>query len=118
MSLATLKAHNVFLRPKQICVPPQELSKNMWHGTDMHVIQCDSIFLMVGSQIDTLIPDLSFGHNVCCKHSNGSCKTILNIYISKAFQCYNEIFNLMSFDPSNRSLKIRESIETPIPKSI
>jgi hypothetical protein len=87
----------------------------MWHATCTHVIQGDSIFLMVGNQIDTLILGLSFGHNVYCKHSNGSCETI-NIYVSRAFQCYNEIFNPMSFDPSNYSLNIRKFIGTPTPK--
>jgi hypothetical protein len=40
----------------------------------------------------------------------------LDIYVSIAFQWYKGIFNPMGFDPCNRPLKIRESIETPTPK--
>jgi len=35
---------------------------------------------------------------------------------SKRFQWYKELFDVMGFDPCNRSLKIRESIGTPTPK--
>ncbi len=58
----------------------------------------------------------SFRRNLCFKYSNGSCKPILNIYVSSAFQWYKEFFNPMCFDPYNHLLKIWESIETPIPK--
>jgi len=88
----------------------------MWHATYIQVNQGDSWFLMVENQIDILIPDLSFDHNLCCKYSNGSCKPILDIYVLRSFECYKEFFNLMSFDPSNCFLKTQESIETPIPK--
>jgi hypothetical protein len=54
--------------------------------------------------------DLSFGHNLCFKCSNGSCKLISDIYISRIFHWYKERLNQLSFDPCNRSLKIRESI--------
>jgi hypothetical protein len=64
---------------------------------------------MVGNQIETLTFGLSFSHNLCCKYSNGSCEPILNVYILRAFQWYNEIFNPMRFDPSNCSLKIQDS---------
>jgi len=40
----------------------------------------------------------------------------LDIYVWKKFQWYNELFNLISFDPCNRSLKIQESIGSPTPK--
>jgi hypothetical protein len=71
---------------------------------------------MVGSQIDTLTPNPSFGHNLCFKYPNGSCEPNLNISILKDFQWYKELFNPMSFDPYSRSLKIQKSIETPTPK--
>jgi len=71
---------------------------------------------MVENQIFILIPTLSFGHNLCCKYSNGSCKLILNIYIWRTFQWYKNVFNLMNFDLSNCSLKIRDSIKIPTPK--
>jgi len=71
---------------------------------------------MVGSQIDNLIPNPSFGHDLCFKYSNESYEPILDIYVPKAFQWYKELFNSMHFDLSNRSLKILESIGIPIPK--
>jgi hypothetical protein len=40
----------------------------------------------------------SFGHNLCFKYSNGTCKLILNICIPRSFQWYKELFNPMSFD--------------------
>jgi hypothetical protein len=72
----------------------------------MHVIQGDSWFLMVGSQIGTLTISFSFGHHLCYKYYNGSCKPVLDIYVLRIFQRYKRLFNLMSFDPQNRSLKI------------
>ncbi len=57
-----------------------------------------------------------FCHNLCFKYSNGSCEPILDIYVSWAFQWNKELFNWMSFEPWNFSLKIWESIGTPIPK--
>jgi len=89
---------------------------NMWHAPCTHVIQNDYRLLMVVSQINILTPDTSFGHKVCCKYSNGSCKLISDIYISRAFQWYNDFFNPMSSDPSNHFLKIRKSLRTPTPK--
>jgi hypothetical protein len=71
---------------------------------------------MVKSQIDTLIPNLFFGHNLWFKYSNGSCKPILDIYVLRAFQCYKEVFNPMSFGPSKYSLKIQKYIRTLTPK--
>jgi hypothetical protein len=50
------------------------LSKNMWHGTYIKVNQGNSWLLVFGSQIDTLTPNLSFGHNLCFKYLNGSCE--------------------------------------------
>jgi len=45
----------------------------------------DSQLLVVGSQIDNLILDLSFGHNLCFECPNGSCDPILDIYIPRVF---------------------------------
>jgi hypothetical protein len=86
----------------------------MWHYT--HVIQGHSQLLIIGSQTDTLTPSLSFGHNLCCKYSNGSCEPILDIYVSRAFQWYKELFNPVNFDPLNHYLKIWKSFRTPTPK--
>jgi hypothetical protein len=72
----------------------------MWHTICTLVIQGNSKLLVVGNQFDTLSPNLSFGHNLCCcKCSNESCKPILDIYVLRAFQWYKEIFNTMNFDP-------------------
>jgi hypothetical protein len=97
---------------KQSCSPHRELSNGMSHATCTQRIQGDSWLLMVRSQID----NLTFGHNLCFKYPNGSCKRILDIYVSKKFQWYNKLFNPMSFDPCNCPLKIWVSIRTPIPK--
>ncbi len=67
---------------------------------------------MVGSQIDNLTLNPFFGHNLCLKFPNGSCKPILDIYVPRDFQWYKELINPLSFNPYNRSLKILESIGT------
>jgi hypothetical protein len=67
---------------------------------------------VVGSQIENLILDLSFSYNLCFKYPNGSCELIINIYVSRSFQWYKEIFNPMNFNPWNCPLKIQESIGT------
>jgi hypothetical protein len=109
---------NLWLRwgLKQSCSPRQELSNGMWHATCTQGNEVDSWVLMVGSQIANLTPNLSFGHNLCFKCPNGSCEPILDIYISIAFQWYNELFNLLGFDTYNRSLKIRSSPKFQTPK--
>jgi hypothetical protein len=109
---------NLWLRwgLKQSCSPCQDLSNNMCHVICTQRNQGDSWLLMVRSQIDNLTPDLSFGHNLCFKCPNGWCKPILDIYVLKASQWYNKIFNPMSFDPCKSPLKIWESIRTPTPK--
>jgi hypothetical protein len=96
--------------------PRQDLSNDMSHATWMQVNQGDFWLLVVGNQVGNLIPGLSFGHNLCFKYPNGSCKPILNIYIPRAFQWYMELFNPMSFDPCNCPLKNRKSIGTPTSK--
>jgi hypothetical protein len=52
---------------------------------------------MVKSQIGT--PNPFFGQNLCLKFSNGSCKPIEDIYVSRNFQWYKELYNSMNFDP-------------------
>jgi hypothetical protein len=88
----------------------------MWHATCTYEIQNNFQLFVIGSQIDTLIPSPSFGHNLCFRYSNGSYKPNLNIYILRTFQWYKELFNPMNFDPSNCFLKIREFIRTLTPK--
>jgi hypothetical protein len=88
----------------------------MWHIICTQRNHDDSRFLVVGNQIGNLVPSPSFGHNLCFKCPNGSCKPILDTYVLRTFQWYNEIFNPMSFDPCNCPLKIWKSIGTPTPK--
>jgi hypothetical protein len=54
--------------------------------------------LVIANQIGTLTHGPSFGHNLCFKYLNGSYEPILHIYVFRAFQSYNELFNPMSFD--------------------
>jgi len=111
---ATLEAHNF------VCKPLIEvrfeaklyLSNGMWHATCAR----DSRLLVVRNQIGNLTHDVSFGHNLCFKYSNGSCECTLDIYVSRFFQWYKELLNPMSFDLCNCLLKIQESIGTSIPK--
>jgi len=88
----------------------------MSHATYTQGNWVDSWLLMVGSQIANLTPNLFFGHNLCFRCPNGSCKPSLNIYISIVFQWYKELFNPLGFDPCNRFLNIQKSTRTPTPK--
>jgi hypothetical protein len=101
---------------KQSCSPYWELSNNIWHTTWTQGNWGGSWLLMVESQIVNLTFGPSFGHNLCFRCPNGSCKPILNIYISRYFQWYKKILNPICFDPCNCSLKIWKSIEIPTPK--
>ncbi len=76
----------------------------------------NSWLLFAECQIDTLIFDLSFGHNLCFKYPSESCEPILKIYVPRAFQWYKELFNPMNFDRYELLLKIWKSIRIPIPK--
>jgi hypothetical protein len=87
----------------------------MLHATCMQGSQGDSQLLVVRSQIANLTPGFSFGHNLCFRCPNGSCKPILDIYVLIAFQWYGELLEPLGFDPCNHSLNIGESIGTPTP---
>jgi hypothetical protein len=101
---------------KKSCSPHQDFSNNMSHATFKQGNWVDSWFLMVESQILNLTLGLSFGHNSCFKRPNGSCKPILDIYVSIYFQWYKELFNPIGFYLCDRYLKIQKSIRTPTPK--
>jgi len=90
---------------KKSCNPCQVLSNGMSHATYTQGNWGDSRLLMFGSQIGNLTPGSSFGHNLCFKCPNGSCKPILDIYVSRDFQLYKKLINPMGFDPYNHSLK-------------
>jgi hypothetical protein len=104
---------------KQSCSPRQELSNGMSHFICTQGNRVDPRLLVVSSQIANLSPNLSFGHNLCFRYPNGSCKPILDTCIPKAFQWYKKILKPLSFDSYNRPLKIWESIRTlsPSPKA-
>ncbi len=57
---------------KQSCSSRWELSNSMWHATYTQGDQGDSQLLVVGSQINNLTPNPSFGHNLCFRYPNGS----------------------------------------------
>ncbi len=92
---------------KQSCSPCQELSNGMSHVICTHGNRVDSWLLVVGNQIANLTPDPSFGHNLCCRCSNGRCEPILDIYVPRAFQWYKKLPKPLSFDPCSCPLKIR-----------
>jgi hypothetical protein len=100
---------------KQSCISRRELSSSVSHATCMHKIRVNSWLFVVGSQIVSLTPDLSFCHNLCYRCPNGSCEPILNIYISIAFQGYKKLPNARCFDLCNHSLKVQESTGTSTP---
>ncbi len=91
----------------------QKLSNGVSQSTCMHRCRVNSQLLMVRSQTANLTPDLSFSHNYCCTCLNGSCKPILDIYTSIAFQWYKERPNARCFDPCNWTLNFWESLRTP-----
>jgi hypothetical protein len=69
----------------QSCIPRQKIFKDVSHATCTQGNRVDSGLSVVGSQTTSLIPNISFGHNLCCKCPNGSCEPILDIYTSIAF---------------------------------
>jgi hypothetical protein len=96
--------------PKKIYSPSQMLFNGMSHATCTQWNRVNSWLLVVRSQIVNLILNLSFGHNLCFKCANESCKPILDIYASIFFQWYKFFFKAMGFDPYNCTLKIQKSI--------
>ncbi len=55
---------------KQSCISRRELSNGMWHVVCSQVNRVDSRLFLVGSQIGSLTPDPSFGHNLCFRCPN------------------------------------------------
>jgi hypothetical protein len=97
---------------KQTCSSCQELSNGVPHSTCTYRDWVDSQLLVVGSQIASLTLGPSFDHNLCYICLNGSCKAILNIYTSRAFQRYKKHFKGRCFDSCNRALNFWESQRT------
>ncbi len=63
--------------------PCWEVSNCMSHTTCTQGNRGDSWFLMVRGQIANLTPALFFGHNLCFRYPNGSCKPTLDIYVPR-----------------------------------
>jgi len=101
---------------KQICSSHGELVNVMSHTLCSQVNQVDSRLFLVRSQTGSLIPDPSFGHNLCFRCPNEQCEPILDIYVPRSFQWYKERHKPLNFDPWNRFLKLQESTRTPFPK--
>jgi hypothetical protein len=85
----------------QTCNSPREISNAMSHSVSEHQEEVDSRLLVVGSQTASLIPGLSFAHNLDYRCLNGLCEDILDIYISRPFQRHQEHSNAKRFDPYN-----------------
>jgi len=66
--------------------------------------------------IDNLTLDPFFGHNLCFKYPNGSCKPILNIYISRTFQWFKELFKSMSLTPIISLWRFKSPLGLQFPK--
>jgi hypothetical protein len=101
---------------KQSCSPRWDLSNSVSHSQIGCREEVDSRLLVVGSQTASLTPGPSFAHNLPLRCPNEQCEPILDIYVSRAFQRYQERNNILRFDPSTRTLKFRESTGTPSPK--
>jgi hypothetical protein len=71
---------------------------------------------MVGSQIGNSTLGHFFGHNLCFKSPNGSCKPISNIYVPKAFQWHKESLNLMSLTRAIALWKFGSPLGLQLPK--
>jgi hypothetical protein len=97
----------------QSCSSLWELSNAPSHSFYGRQEEVDSRLLMVGTQIASLTPDCSFAHNLGCRCPNGSCKTILDIYISRPFKWYKKHLKTRCFALCCRALKLRESRRTP-----
>jgi hypothetical protein len=62
----------------------------MSHSRMGHREEVDSRLLVVGSQIASLTPGLSFAHNLSCRCPNCQCKGIFDIYVSRPFQWHQD----------------------------
>jgi len=97
----------------QSCRSPQDIFNGVLHFTCTHRDWVDSRLLVVGSQTASLTLGPSFGHNLCCRCPNGSCKAIFDINTSRPFQRYKEWPYARVFDPYDCALSFRESWRTP-----
>jgi hypothetical protein len=99
----------------QSCIPRRDLFNAMLHFRIGHREEVDSRLLVVGSQIVSLTPGLSFAHNLSCRCPNCQYDAIFDIYVSRPFQRHQEHPNARCFAPCCWALNIRESRRTPTP---
>jgi len=97
----------------QSCSPRRDLSNAVLHSQFGGREEVDSRLLVVGSQIGSLTPGLSFAHNLSCRCPNGQCEAIFDIYASRSFQWNQEHPNARCFGLCCRTLNIRKSRRTP-----
>jgi hypothetical protein len=92
---------------KQSCSLHRKLSNDMWHATFTQVNQGEFWFLMVKNQIGNLTSNLSFGIIYVLSTQMGHASPFKTSMFQKiSYGEFNELFNLMSFDPWNCPLKI------------
>jgi len=90
--------------------PCWELSNGILLATYMQGNRGDSWLSVVGSQIANLTLGPSFGHNLYFKCPNGSSKPILDIYVPRVFQWYEELLNPMSLTSKIALWKFRSTL--------
>ncbi len=71
---------------------------------------------MVRSRIANLTPGPSFSHNLCFRCPNGSCETVLDIYVLRPFQWYKTIVNPMFLTPAIAPWRFGSPSELQLPK--
>jgi hypothetical protein len=96
--------------------PCRKLSNDVSHATCTLWNRVDSRLLVAKNQIANLTLDPSFGHNLCFRCPNGQCEPILDIYILRAFQLYNEFFNPLSLAPTIALWAFRSPSGLQLPK--
>jgi hypothetical protein len=100
----------------QSCSPRRDLFNDVSHSQFEGQEEIDSRLFVVGSQIGSLTPGLSFAHNLGYRCPNGQGEAIFVIYASRPFQWNQEHLNARCFGPFCRALNIRESRRTSNPQ--
>jgi hypothetical protein len=82
----TLEGHNFLCRPLIEIIFEEKLyllSRDFQRYVARHLYAHISRRFLTFNDWESKCP--SFGHNLCFKHSNGTCEPILDIYVSRAF---------------------------------
>jgi len=101
---------------KQSCSSHWEIFNGMSYALYSQVNWVDSWLFLVGSQTGSLIPDPSFGYNLCFRCPNEQWEPIWDIYVLKAFQWYKLQHKPLRFGPWNCSMKFWECTGVHLPK--